>query len=331
MKKLHILHLGVGNVGTEVVMQVAQQKGKLEKSLGVSFHYVHQFTSRNSKEEINDAIQKIAPPFVLIDTTASDKTVPYIAKALKRSGFVVLANKKPLSGKQMDFNLLHRLGRERLFYECVVGAGLPVIRSLKDFIMTGDKIVEIQGCFSGTLGYIFSQLDNGQLFSEAVLAANKKGFTEPDPRDDLSGIDVARKALILARCLGRKLELEDISLASLYPHSMQNIGVKDFLEDLHHIDDVYRKKVEKAKKKDNVLRFVAKVNSHSCRVGLQEVNKSSDIGSLRGPDNLVIFKTKRYFHNPLIIKGPGAGIKVTAAGVFADLLSVAKIIQGGNI
>jgi len=331
MKKLHILHLGIGNVGTEVVMQVTQQKEKLKKSFGVSFHYVHQFTSKNPREEINDAIRNIASPFVLIDTTASDKTIPYIAKALRRGGFAILVNKKPLSGKQIDFNLLHSLGGERLFYECVVGAGLPVIRTLKDIILTDDEIVEIQGCFSGTLGYIFSQLDKGTLFSEAVLAANKKGFTEPDPRDDLSGIDVVRKALILARLLSRKIELEDILLEGLFPAKMQKLSAKDFLKNLPLLDMFYKEKVENTKRKGKVLRFVAKVRPHDCCVGLQEIDTSSDIGSLKGPDNLIVFKTKRYLQNPLIIKGPGAGRAVTAAGVFADLLLVAKMVQGGNV
>lgn len=331
MKKLNILHLGAGNVGKEVIRQLAEQKKKLRKSLGISLNYVGKFNSENSAQEINDAIQKIALPFVLIDTTASDETVSYITFALKRGGFAILANKKPLSGKQKDFDFLHKLGEQRLFYECVVGAGLPIVQTLKNFITTGDKVIEIQGCFSGTLGFIFSQLDNGRLFSEAVLSAKEKGFTEPDPRDDLSGVDVARKALILARLIGRKIEIKDIQLVGLYPKKMQKLSDENFLRDLYQINNFYKQKVKEAKKKDKVLRFVAKISFQKCSVGLQEVDKSSDIGNLKGPDNLIALKTERYFKNPLVVKGPGAGIFVTAAGVFADLLSVAKIVNGGNI
>lgn len=331
MKKLHIVHLGIGNVGKAVVEQIAMQKKVIEKEIHVSLRYVGQFNSKNSIEEINKAIQEVSLPFVLIDSSASGKTAAYIVHALKRGGFVVLANKKPLSGNQGDFDLLHRLGGERLFYECVVGAGLPVIRPLKDLILSGDFVIEIQGCFSGTLGFIFSQLDNGRSFSEAVFDARGKGFMEPDPRDDLSGIDVARKALILARILGQKIEIDDIQLVSLYPKRMQDLTVENFLNNLHLLDDFYIQKMEKAKKKSKVLRFVAKVTLQKCSVGLEEVDKASDIGRLQGPDNLIILKSKRYLKNPLIIKGPGAGIVVTAAGVFADVLSVAKIIQGGVV
>lgn len=329
MKKLYILHIGVGHVGNEVVKQIEQQKEKLKDSFEVDLSYQGKFTATNSEEEIKKAITTVPTPFVVIDTTASDKTLPYLTEALTRGGFVVLANKKPLASEQKNFDTLHTLGKERLFYECVVGAGLPVIRPLKDCIETGDEIIEIQGCFSGTLGFLFSQLDSGKLFSESVREAKQKGFTEPDPRDDLSGTDVARKALILARLLGKKIELENIQLESLYPKEMNTLSTEEFLTETQTLDAIYTKRLAKAAKNKKVLRFVAKINQNECSVGLQEVDKASDIGSLNGPDNIVVIKTKRYFTNPLVIKGPGAGIAVTAAGVFADILSIAKIVKGG--
>lgn len=328
MKQLQIVHLGLGAIGKEVYRQIAQQKETIEKNFGVSLKYASMFTSKNSTEEIHEAIQQVSLPFVLIDTTASDQTVPYIRAALERGGFAVLANKKPLAGEQVNFDKLHKVGGQRLFYECVVGAGLPVIRTIKDLLATGDEIIEIQGCFSGTLGFLFSQLDQGKSFSKAVLKAKEKGFTEPDPRDDLSGKDVARKTLILARIIGQKKTLEDIQLKGLYPTEMQELSVEEFLRDMHTLDEEYKEKVAHAKSQQKVLQFVAKVNAQECRVDLQEIDASSDIGSLRGPDNVVVIKTKRYFHNPLVIKGPGAGVEVTAAGVFADILSVARIIEG---
>lgn len=331
MKNLYILHLGIGKVGKEVVKQIALQKKEIKKKLKISLVYSKYFNSKNSEEEINNAIQQTALPFVLIDTTASDKTIPYIIKALKRGGFAVLANKKPLSSMQETFDLLHKLGRERLFYECVVGAGLPVVCLLKDLIMTGDEIVEIQGCFSGTLGFLFSQLNNGNSFSKAVLEAKKKGFTEPDPRDDLSGKDVARKALILARLIGQKIELKNIKLGALYPEEMHNLSQEDFLKNIRKLDIFYKEKTEKARRENKVLRFVAKVSYEKCSVGLLEVDGLSDIGSLTGQDNIIAIKTKRYFDNPLVIKGPGAGIGVTASGVFSDVLTIARMINGEYI
>jgi len=326
MKKLNILHLGIGNVGQEVVKQISQQKEAVKDSLGVSLDYQGKFTSKNTEEEIMQAVQTITLPFVLIDTTASEKTLPFLKRALKRGGFVVLANKKPLSGKQKDFDELHALGGKRLLYECTVGAGLPVVQTLHNLIATGDEIIQIQGCFSGTLGFLFSQLDGGKRFSQAVLQAKEKGFTEPDPRDDLSGMDVARKALILARILNRKMELEEIQLESLYPEELQKLNVEDFLKQLNTLDASYKEKQEKAQQENKVLRFVAQVTPEACTVGLQAVDAASEIGSLRGPDNLIVFKTKRYSQNPLVVKGPGAGIVVTAAGVFADVLAAAKML-----
>lgn len=326
MKKLNLIHLGIGNVGKEVKAQILAQKDKVEKDFGVSLEYTAEFTSKNSQEEINKAIQSVSLPFVLIDTTASDETVPYIAAALKRRGFVVLANKKPLAGLQADFDMLHQTGGKRLFYECVVGAGLPVIRTLKDLLATGDQIQEIKGCFSGTLGFLFSAIEDGSKFSDAVLAAKEKRYTEPDPRDDLSGLDVARKALILSRILGRRIELSDIDLTSLYPESMSNLTVNEFFKKVHQLDGLYQKQIDNAKKKNQTLRFVATVGARKCTVGLETVSKDSDLGGLKGPDNIIVFKTKRYFDRPMVIKGPGAGIQVTAAGIFGDILTIANMI-----
>lgn len=329
MKQLSILHLGIGKVGSVVMRQILDRQQKIENDLGVSLNYAGKFNSKNSESEIMDAIAKVKLPFVLIDTTASEKTFPYAAKALKRGGFVVLANKKPLSGSQKDFDLLQKLGGSRLFFESTVGAGLPLIRPLRDFLETGDEILEIQGCFSGTLGFLFSELDRGVLFSKAIMQAKEYGYIEPDPRDDLSGMDVARKALILARLMGQKVEANQVGLSSLYPSDMGNLSSEGFLSKMHILDEEYAEKVKTAAKKKKVLRYVAKVN-HVCEVGLKEMDPFGEIGSLRGTDNIFVIKTKRYSQNPLVVKGPGAGIEVTAAGVFGDILSVAKMAREVN-
>lgn len=343
MNRLNLIHLGIGNVGGELVKQIQSQRPILQKQLGVDLNYCGLFETKGgifqsrglSTTEIKQfpnhlninnaaaAIDKVSFPFALIDTTASSETIPLIIAALKRGGFAVLSNKKPLAASQKEFDRLHKLAKGRLFYETTVGAGLPVIATLKNLLLTGDEVIEIQGCFSGTLGFILSELEKGQLFSGAVAAAKKLGFTEPDPRDDLSGTDVARKALILTRLLGQKLELSDIKLDSLYPSFMDKLTVPQFLQKAKELDRLFEQKISLAKKKNQTLRFVAQVGVKNCKVGLINVSKNSDLGGLNGPDNIVIFKTKRYNSNPLVIKGPGAGLQVTAAGVFSDLLTIA--------
>lgn len=347
MRQIHILHLGVGKVGRELLHQISNIEDHLRIRFDVQFLFHGLFTSKSglvntnglavdtALQMIKDAktstfynveklIQKIPMPFVLIDTTASDTTTSYIMQALRRGGFVVLSNKKPLTRSQKEFDILHKIAENRILYRTVVGAGLPIIKTIKDMQDSGDEIIEIRGCLSGTLGFIFSELDKEKKFSEVVKIAKEKGFTEPDPRDDLSGIDVARKVLILSRLLGRKMELQKINLISLYPIDMKNQSSEEFLKQLHDTNKFYKEKITKAKKNNKVLRFIGEINNQGCSVGLQEVDTLSDFGHLKGPDNLVVVKTKRYFSSPLVIKGPGAGIEVTAAGVFADMLEVAK-------
>jgi homoserine dehydrogenase len=337
MKKLSIIHIGVGNVGKALVSQI-QQFGPKE------LVYCGIFTSREgvfrknglqaddfkklaANVSVEDAIAQVAAPFILIDTTASDKTVPLMKLALKRGGFVVMSNKKPIASRQKDFDTLHKLGGGRLYYETTVGAGLPVINTIQTLLGTGDTILEIQGCFSGTLGFIFSELEKGKSFSGAVLKAKELGYTEPDPRDDLSGVDVARKAIILSRLIGNKLEMSEVMLESLYPSSMASLPVETFLTQIEKLDRTFTKTKIEAEKRGKVLRYVATISQKGCKVGLVSVARDSDIGNLHGPDNIVRIQTKRYKDNPIIIKGSGAGVEVTAAGVFGDVLAIARIFN----
>lgn len=343
MKKLNIIHLGIGNVGRALVRMILENKEKLKKDLKVDLNYCGLFNSKGGiyknnglkEKEINhfpgileanveEAIVDIKPPFLLVDTTASDETFPYLISALKNDGGVVLSNKKPLSSSQDKFDELHKLAQGKLFYETTVGAALPVISTLKSLLFTGDEIIEIKGCFSGTLGYLFSCLEAGNKFSETVLAAKQKGYTEPDPRDDLSGVDVARKALILSRIIGRKLELTDVALESLYPSYIyiDKLTIEEFLTEAENLDGMYQKKLKEANKEGKTIRYVASLDKRNCRVGMELVPIESDLGRLKGPDNMIIFKTERYLERPMVIKGPGAGVEVTAAGVFGDILKI---------
>lgn len=260
---------------------------------------------------------------ILVDLT-SDDTAPLIQEALEHGFHVVLANKKPLAVPQLEFDRLMQTSKERglaLRYEATAGAGLPVLDTLAKLKEAGDRVETILGCFSGTLGFIMTALEDGVPFSEAVRKAWKAGYTEPDPRDDLSGMDVARKALILARTLGRRAEISDIALEPLF-------GADDaadparFIDELAVLDAEFARRVAAARKGRKVLRYVARIARNGIRVGIEAVPESSPLGRLRGTDNQIAIYSKRYASNPLVVTGPGAGASVTAAGVLNDILAI---------
>jgi len=221
------------------------------------------------------------------------------------------------------FDLARTMGRSVAF-EATVGAGLPIIDTHEKLVSSGDRVLSIEGCPSGTLGYLFGALGGGRLFSEAVRAAMSLGYTEPDPRDDLSGLDVGRKALILGRLLGFEGELEDVAIESLVPAELRDVPLEEFLARMASIDETWSGRVAEARARSQVLRYRAFATARSVRVGLVAVPTASPLGSLAGTDNQFTFTTKRYRENPLIITGPGAGPAVTAAGVLNDLLKVAE-------
>jgi bifunctional aspartokinase / homoserine dehydrogenase 1 len=243
---------------------------------------------------------------ILVDLT-SEETASLLQEALERGFHIVLANKKPLAVPQIEYDRLFATARERgleIRYEATAGAGLPVLDTLAKLRDAGDRVETIVGCFSGTLGYLMTALEDGRRFSEAVEEARRLGYTEPDPRDDLSGRDVARKALILARALGRKMEFDDIALddALLAPDA----------------DEVLARRVAAGE----ILRYTARIDRAGIRVGLEAVPPSSPMARLRGTDNQVVIYSKRYKTNPLVVTGPGAGADVTAAGVLNDIVAI---------
>lgn len=261
---------------------------------------------------------------VFVDTTAED-TWSLLREALRAGFHVALANKKPLAVPQPKFDELMEEAQRRglwLRYEATVGAGLPVLDTLSKLREAGDGVLTILGCLSGTLGFLFSRLGQGSLFSQAVREAHAAGYTEPDPRDDLNGVDVARKALILARTLGRKLDLEDIVIEPVVVGPPDD-SVDQFMEKLPHHDALFRDRVHAADSKGMVLRYVARIGEKHVRVGIEEVPKASSLGALEGSANQVVIRTHRYDANPLIVTGPGAGADVTAAGVLNDVLAIA--------
>ena len=275
---------------------------------------------------------------IVVDCTASDATVSALLTALERGYRIVMANKKPLTVGLEIYNRLvcagvtvnkkeqsatlpvRHLGRSR--WETSVGAGLPVIATLTRLVTSGDAISRIAGTFSGTLGYVMTGLQEGKMFSTIVRDAHKLGYTEPDPRDDLGGIDVARKALILARGMGWKLEMDDVDVTGLYPASMADLSVADFMTALPQLDEDFATQVATAKAAGNVLRYAATVADGRCVVGPVVVATDSPLGRLSGTDNLVEFHTQWYSPNPLVIQGSGAGTDVTAAGVLSDIVEL---------
>ena len=211
-----------------------------------------------------------------------------------------------------------------MLHEATVGAGLPVIDTINKLVASGDRILQIEGCPSGTLGFLFSEMSRGIPFSVALQSAMAKGYTEPDPRDDLSGMDVARKALILGRMLGYRGELHDIEVESLVPVPMRKLPLADFLRRAGEVNAFWSQRVADAQERGEVLRYRIIVTTKSLHVGVVAVDASSPLGALGGTDNLFSFTTTRYKSNPLVITGPGAGAGVTAAGVFTDVLTLAE-------
>jgi aspartokinase/homoserine dehydrogenase 1 len=215
------------------------------------------------------------------------------------------------------------LRQKHFFYEANVGAGLPIMSTLRDLIASGDEILKIEGILSGTLSYLFNSFDGGVPFSALVRDAHRLAFTEPDPRDDLSGQDVARKLLILAREIGLRMELDDVRVDSLVPRPLRKGKFSDrFFDNLAKYDAEVADRVEGARRRGAVLRYVGVLESGRAQAGLKEFPRDHPVASAKGSDNVIAFTTKRYRRTPLVVQGPGAGADVTAMGVFSDILKL---------
>ncbi|MBK8481036.1 MAG: bifunctional aspartate kinase/homoserine dehydrogenase I [Proteobacteria bacterium] len=344
---INVALIGCGRVGGTLLRQLDQTRVRLQRELDLELRLVAVATSermlfdtdglppagvleqlerapaRPSDEAlIARLLEQRFSDGVLVDVTAADTTALHLA-ALEARLHVVTANKLPLSGSLSSYRRLQAASRGagvRYNYETTFGAGLPLLHTLQELIHTGDRPLRISGCLSGTLGFLCSCLDEGMPLAEAVAEAERLGFTEPDPREDLSGRDVARKALIIARACGMALEPEDVQLEAVVPALEQGLqpALAAFAPRL-------AERVAAARAKGQVLRYVAEITEAGARVGLQEVPANGPIGSLRGPDNIVVFQTERYREHPLVIRGPGAGADVTAAGVLGDVLKTAGV------
>lgn len=220
---------------------------------------------------------------------------------------------------------MSKIYRARYAFETNVGAGLPIITTIQDLVRSGDTITKIEGVLSGTLSYIFGAFTKGAKFSDVVKEAKEKGFTEPDPRVDLSGKDVARKIVILAREIGLQVELDDVLIDPVLPKNCNEApNIPSFFKELEASDDYFDDLRQKAQDDGKVLRMVAKLENNKCSIGLQAVDASSPFFGLKGGDNMIAITSKRYTPYPLVVRGPGAGADVTAAGVFAEIVKIGK-------
>ncbi|MFI4890073.1 MAG: bifunctional aspartate kinase/homoserine dehydrogenase I [Steroidobacterales bacterium] len=346
--------IGPGTVGRVLLAQILSQLQRL-RSLNVDFrvrgiatskrmlldehsidleHWQDKLASSGEPLDLVKFAQHVQADYIphtaIVDCTASADIASNYRAWLARGIHVVTPNKKANSGPLPAYRALQEARRAsgtHYLYEATVGAGLPVIQTLRDLRETGDDITSIEGIFSGTLAYLFNVFDGGATFSSIVRTARQKGYTEPDPRDDLSGVDVARKLIILAREMGLTLEMADVRVEGLVPAELQSCSVDEFMRRLPEFDQTMAATLAQSAAEGKVLRYVGRVDAKgTATVGLVRLPASHAFAHIALTDNVVRFATRRYNENPLIVQGPGAGPEVTAGGVFADLLRLAAYL-----
>lgn len=354
---IDLVVIGVGTVGSALLGQVATQSERLEDH-GVAVRLVAIANSRRMviascgvtgdgldpadwRTELDrdgqpmsiDALVALGAEFanpVLVDCTASD-AIPSVYPLFMLAGFhIVTPNKRGNTGTMARYLALRNTARDhrrRYLYETTVGAGLPVIENLQNLLHAGDRLESFSGILSGSLSFLFGRLEDGLSFSEAVREAMARGFTEPDPRDDLGGVDVARKVLILAREAGLSMELSDVALDGLLPPEYGAMGRDEFLSSMPRLDAHIAGLVTRAKAQGKVLRFVGSIHDGKGSVGLAMVGPENPLFSVRGGENALAFTTRYYSPVPLLLRGYGAGAQVTSAGIFADILRTLNWIR----
>lgn len=295
----------------------------------------HAFEQTSRKANMDAFVEHIQteylPHSVIIDCSASTEAVQWYPQWLERGIHVVTPNKKAFSDSQATYKTIRTLRcktHTHAFYEATVGAGLPVLSTLRDLIQTGDTVLQIEGIFSGTLAYIFNTFSSDLPFSKVVKQAKAQGYTEPDPRDDLSGMDVARKLVILARELGLEVEIDQIPVQNLVSEELQQLSdIEECMKHLPDMDAYFSELLTSAQEEGHVLRYVGHIDCQTepptLQVALKSYPRAHAFAGIQGSDNIIAFRTQRYDAQPLIVRGPGAGPAVTASGVFADLLRLA--------
>jgi len=357
-KTISVGIIGAGVVGGTLLDQILQQQARLAERFGLDLRVraiarssrmllgERRIDLNNWRDDLNKSEVAVdfaafedhvhaehLPHAVIIDCTAEESIANRYAGWLARGIHVITPNKKAFSASQTYYEAIRDAAEEggsHYFYETTVGAALPIIKTIRDLVDTGDSIRSVKGILSGTLAYLFNVYDGSKPFSEIVVDARNSGYTEPDPREDLSGMDVARKLTILARELGQKIEIGDFPVQNLIPEALRDSSVDEFLERLADYDDEMLQQYNAAKAEGKVLRYIATLNAAGeAEVGLKTVSEDDAFSNMQLTDNLVQFSSERYSQNPLVIQGPGAGPEVTAGGVFGDLLRLATFLGDG--
>lgn len=339
----NIFLVGTGNIGGTLLDQIKELDGfpirvcgiindkkMLTDERGIDLKNWKKILEKGESADLNKWLEEAKKlnfaDKIFIDCTASEFIAgKYIEMA--GAGFSIVSPNKKFNVLPMkEYEKIREVLREsskKFLYETNVGAALPVISTLRDLIMSGDKVEKIEGIFSGTLSYIFNNFNSKENFSEIVARAKKLGYTEPDPREDLNGQDVGRKLLILSREIGLKMDSKDVKIESLVPEKLRKIkDVEKFMGELRKFDSQFKKMSEKAEKSNKVLRYVAKIQKGKASAKLEMIPKENPLAHTSGADNIFAFYTKRYKVRPLVVQGPGAGAEVTAGGVLADILKI---------
>jgi aspartokinase/homoserine dehydrogenase 1 len=353
-RQINVFVVGVGTVGKKLLAQLAQQSEFLREHLRLNVRVVGlansrkilfdedgidllNYESRITNDGINQSstsaaiaeliIEKNLRNSIFVDVTANAEVVETYSKLLQKAVSVIACNKIAASSEYENYRKLKDTAREynaNFLFETNVGAGLPVINTLNDLTRSGDQINRIEAVLSGTLNFVFNNYDGSRSFSSIVKQAQTEGYTEPDPRLDLSGTDVARKILILAREAGYALEMADIENKGFLPESCLQGSVEDFYDEMEKHESYFRELLETAKKQNLSLKYIASFDNGKALVGLQSIDAAHNFANLSGKDNAVLFYTNRYSDLPLVVKGAGAGADVTAAGVFADIIRASR-------
>ncbi|MCH8170603.1 MAG: bifunctional aspartate kinase/homoserine dehydrogenase I [Bacteroidetes bacterium] len=354
-KTINLFLIGPGLVGSELLNLISKQKNYIQNEFKINIKLIGLANSKkmifiengifikNSKNKLFQSNKKFkANEFIdrmkelnksnsiFIDCTPSDYIPSFYKSILASSISIVTPNKIANSGKYQTYLDLKNISKQhnvQFLYGANVGAALPIINTIQDIITNGDKITKIEGVLSGSISYIFNSLKKGKSFSESVLSAKKKGYTEPDPRVDLRGTDIARKLLILIREAGIKFEMNQIKIENLLTEDLEKIKDIDiFLDNLKKLDNKFLKKIEQAKKMNQVLCYIAKYENGKASVKIETLNANHSFYNIAETDNIIALKTKTYSKEPLVIKGPGAGPDFTASGILIDILRTSNYL-----
>lgn len=352
-KTTNLFMIGTGLVGSELFNLIRAEKEALESKLNTRLKFIGIADSRKmlfdekginlevwkelldssgSKSSVTVFIDKMnkmnLPNTVFVDCTANEAVIPYYERILNESVSIVTPNKIANSSAIHFYNKIRNAAKRnnvQFLYETNVCSAMPVIKTLNDLVASGDEVIKIEGVLSGTLSYIFNEMKKGKKFSSIVDDAKQKGFTEPDPRDDLNGLDVARKILILAREAGAQIELDDVDVEKLIPAGLNKAKtLSRFLIKLKNYDKAFESRRLKAARKGQVLCYIASYENGKAKVGVQEIGEDHPFYNISGIENIISITSKYFDQKPLVIRGMGAGARLTASGVLSDILKISN-------